>query len=103
MIGRRRFISGLAAAGAAGLLRAKRAEAADGSLETTTVRIQMPGLCVIPSLYIAEERLRAEGFTDIRYVEAPPAATEPLARGEVDFSPAYANQAVIALDAREPI
>src|SRR6516162_6560173 len=100
---RRGFLGGMAAAGAAGLLRAKRAEAADGPLETTTVRFQTPGLCVIPTLYIAEERLRAEGFTDIRYVEAPPTATEPLAHGEVDFSPAYANQAVIALDAREPI
>jgi len=103
MIGRRRFISGLAAAGAAGLLRAKRAEAADGSLETTTVRIQMPGLCVIPSLYIAEERLRAEGFTDIRYVEAPPAITEPLAHGEADFDMNYASNFVRALDAGEPI
>ena len=74
---RRRFLGGIAAAGGAGLLLAKCAEAADGPLETTTVRIQMPGLCVIPSLYIAKERLRAEGFTDIRYVEAPPAITKP--------------------------
>jgi NitT/TauT family transport system substrate-binding protein len=69
---RRRFMSGVAAAGGAGLLRAERAEAADGPLETTTVRFQMPGLCVVPSLYIAEERLRAEGFTDIRYVGGTP-------------------------------
>ena len=96
-------MSGVAAAGGAGLLRAKRAEAADGPLETTTVRIQMPGLCVIPSLYIAEERLRAEGFTDIRYVEAPPAITEPLAHGEADFDMNYASNFVRALDAGEPI
>src|SRR6516162_11195389 len=70
---RRRFLTSLSMAGAAGLLRPPRALAGDGAPETTTVRIQMPGLCVIPSLYIAEERLRAEGFTDIRYVEAPPA------------------------------
>ena len=100
---RRGFLGGMAAAGAAGLLRAKRAEAADGPLETTTVRIQMPGLCVIPSLYIAEERLRAEGFTDIRYVEAPPAITEPLAHGEADFDMNYASNFVRALDAGEPI
>jgi NMT1/THI5 like len=100
---RRRFLTMMSLAGAAGLLRAPPGLAAEGPLETTTVRFQKPGLCVIPSLYIAEERLRAEGFTDIHYVEAPPAATEPLARGEVDFSPAYANQAVRALDAREPI
>jgi hypothetical protein len=59
---RRGFLGGIAAA-AATLIRTPRADAAEGVLETTTVRIQMPGLCVIPSLYIAEERLRAEGFT----------------------------------------
>jgi NitT/TauT family transport system substrate-binding protein len=100
---RRRFMSGVAAAGGTGLLRAQRAEAADGPLETTTVRIQTPGLCVIPSLYIAEDRLRAEGFTDIRYVEAPPAITEPLAHGEADFDMNYASIFVRALDADEPI
>ena len=100
---RRRFMSGVAAAGGAGLLRAKRAEAADGPLETTTVRIQTPGLCVVPSLYIAGEQLRAEGFTDIRYVEAPPAITEPLAHGEADFDMNYASNFVRALDAGEPI
>ena len=74
---RRGFLRGIAAAGATSVIGTWRAEAADGPLEATTVRIQMPGLCVIPSLYIAEERLRAEGFTDIRYVEAPPAITKP--------------------------
>ena len=42
MIARRRFISGLAAAGAASLIRARYAEAAEGPLETTTVRFQKP-------------------------------------------------------------
>ena len=100
---RRRFLTSLSMAGAAGLLRPPRALAGDGAPETTTVRIQMPGLCVIPSLYIAEERLRAEGFTDIRYVVAPPAITEPLAHGEADFDMNYASNFVRALDAGEPI
>jgi NitT/TauT family transport system substrate-binding protein len=100
---RRRFLTTMSLAGAAGLLRAPLGLAADGPLETTIVRIQMPGLCVIPSLYIAKERLRAEGFTDIRYVEAPPAITEPLAHGEADFDMNYASNFVRALDAGEPI
>ena len=100
---RRGFLGGLAAAGATSVIGTRRAEAADGPLETTTVRIQMPGLCVIPSLYIAEERLRAEGFTDIRYVEASPAITEPLAHGNADFDMDYASNFVRALDAGEPI
>ena len=100
---RRGFLGGIAAAGATSVIGTRRAETADGPLETTTVRIQMPGLCVIPSLYIAEERLRAEGFTDIRYVEAPPAITEPLAHGKADFDMNYASNFVRALDAGEPI
>jgi hypothetical protein len=44
---RRRFMSGVAAAAAgASLLRAKRAEAADGQLETTTVRLAKGALCL---------------------------------------------------------
>ena len=84
---RRGFLGGIAAAGAEGLIRAPRAEAADGPLETTTVRIQKPGLCV-SSLYIAEELLRAEGFTSIRYVDAPLDMHLAPIHGEADFSPA---------------
>jgi NitT/TauT family transport system substrate-binding protein len=98
---RRGFLAGIAAAGAAGLLRASRAEAVDGPLETTTVRLQKPGFCV-SSLYIAEEMLRAEGFTDIRYVDAPIDALGPV-HGEADFAPPYANQCVRAIDAGEPL
>jgi NitT/TauT family transport system substrate-binding protein len=70
--------------------------------ETTTVRIQKPALCV-SSLYFAEELLRAEGFTDIRYVDAPEAGAIGSVHGEVDFSPAYASQCVRAIDAGEPL
>ncbi|MBV8310248.1 MAG: ABC transporter substrate-binding protein [Planctomycetaceae bacterium] len=100
---RRGVLGGIAAAGATSLIGTRWAEAAEGPLETTTVRIQMPGLCVIPSLYIAGEQLRAEGFTDVRYVEAPPAVTEPLAHGKADFDMNYASNFVRALDTGEPI
>jgi NitT/TauT family transport system substrate-binding protein len=34
--------------------------------ETTTIRlVKIPGICVAPQ-YVAEELLRAEGFTDIQ-------------------------------------
>jgi NitT/TauT family transport system substrate-binding protein len=63
----------------------------------------MPGLCVAP-VYIAEELLRAEGFTDIRYNDASViGAIAPVARGEVDFAPIYASQSVRAIDAGEPV
>ena len=100
---RRGFLTTLSLAGASGLLRTPRVLAAEGALETTTVRIgKNPGICVAPQ-YIAEELLRAEGFTDIRYVEEPATATEPLAHGKIDFDMNYASNFVRAIDAGEPI
>jgi NitT/TauT family transport system substrate-binding protein len=100
---RRGFLGGIAAAGAASLIRTRWAEAAEGPPETTTVRFQKGALCV-SSLSIAEEMLRAEGFTETRYVDPPhPGAISPVLHGEVDFSGAYANQSVRAIDAGEPL
>ena len=100
---RRRFLTSLSMAGAAGLLRPRRALAAEGTLETTTVRLQTPGLCAAP-VYIAEALLRAEGFTDIRYDDASDiGAIAPVAQGKVDFAPIYAPQSVRAIDAGEQI
>jgi len=83
---RRRFLAGLSLASAGGLVRVPRPLAGEPPLETTTVRFQKPGLCV-SSLYIAEELLRAEGFTDIRYLQEPEFGGIGLIRGEVDFCP----------------
>lgn len=100
---RRGFLGGITAAGAASLICTPRTLAAEGALETTTIRIgKSPGICVAPE-YLAEELLRAEGFTDVRYVEEPATATEPLAHGKVDFDMNYASNFVRAIDAGEPI
>jgi NitT/TauT family transport system substrate-binding protein len=100
---RRRFLTILSMAGAAGLLRPPRALAAEGALETTTIRLQTPGLCAAP-VYLAEALLRAEGFTDIRYDDSSDVgAIAPVARGKVDFAPIYASQSVRAIDAGERI
>jgi NitT/TauT family transport system substrate-binding protein len=74
-------------AGAAGLLRAPPAPAAEGSLETTTVRLVTDGsVCIAPE-YVAGDLLRTEGFTDIRYPTfLGPAQFEAVARGEIDFA-----------------
>ena len=85
---RRRFLSTLSAVGAAGLVRAPRASAAEAALETTTVRLtKSAAICIAPE-YVAEEFLRAEGFTDIRYVDLPETTTriEAIARGTLDSS-----------------
>jgi NitT/TauT family transport system substrate-binding protein len=72
---RREFLTALSLAGPAGLLSPPRVLAAERELETTTVRLAKgPGICIAPQ-YVAEELLRAEGFTEIRYVEKPAGAT----------------------------
>ena len=60
----------------------------EGPPEVTTIRLfRDPSICVAP-WFIAEDLLRAEGFTDIRYVlvQAGARENELLARGELDFS-----------------
>lgn len=102
---RRRFLSTLSFAGAAGFDGPPRAVAAEGALETTAVRIgKNRGVCLAPQ-YVAEELLRAEGFTDIRYVGMTRAEdiSAPVGRGETDFSAALAVAAIRAIDAGSPI
>ena len=97
---RRRFLANLTVAGAAGLVRAPRTLAAEGALETTTVRLpKSPSICVAPE-DVAEELLRAEGFTDIRYVPLPVAGNVPdaIERGALDFGMNYASVQVAAID-----
>jgi NitT/TauT family transport system substrate-binding protein len=101
---RRRFLTSLSLAGAAGLFRVPRSLAAEGALETTTVRLQKGfGICIAPQ-YVTEQLLQAEGFTDIRYVEVPAVGpTEPLARDDVDFMVGYASNFIVGLDKGEAI
>ena len=100
---RRRFLKMLSLAGAAGFVSPMGAMAAEEPLETTTVRILKPALCV-SALYVAEQLLRAEGFTDIRYIDRPNFEDlGQLARGEGDFGPLYASDGVQAIDAGERI
>jgi NitT/TauT family transport system substrate-binding protein len=100
---RRNLLSALALAGAAGMVRGPLAFAAKERLETTTVRLpRIPGVCIAPE-YIVEPLLRAEGFTDVRYVDQPATTTEPVAHGKVDFDVDYASNFVKGIDAGEPI
>jgi NitT/TauT family transport system substrate-binding protein len=102
---RRDFLASLSAAGAAGLLGTRRSFADEGPPETTSVRLtKIPGICIAPQ-YVAEELLRAEGFTDVRYValEAGADNATGIARGEVDFSLNFAAPLMIPIDTGEPI
>jgi NitT/TauT family transport system substrate-binding protein len=96
---RRQFLSTLSLASAAGFVGAAPLRAADGPPEITSVRfVRIPGDCLAPQ-YLAEELLRGEGFTDIRYVEKPGnAVPESLARGEADFGFDFAADSVAMID-----
>ena len=105
MQSRRHFLSGLSAAGAASVLGAGRTLADEAPPETTTIRlIKIPGICIAPQ-YVAEELLRAEGFTEVHYVvsEAGRIQAELIASGEADFSLNFATPLIVAMDAGEPI
>jgi NitT/TauT family transport system substrate-binding protein len=104
MPSRRDFLATLSAAGAAGLLGARTPLADDGPPETTTIRLsKIPGICIAPQ-YAVEELLRAEGFTDVRYVAVDAGRhSERMARGELDFSLNFAAPLALSIDAGDPV
>ena len=103
---RRRFLAAASLAGAAGLLRPPAVFAAGERLETTTIRLGggAGAVCTAPQS-IADELLRAEGFTDIRFVKA--AAGAPVAaatgRGEIDFGMNYVAPDILAVEGGDSI
>jgi NitT/TauT family transport system substrate-binding protein len=101
---RRRFLAALSAAAAAAICPSHSfaQHAAQHAPETTTIRLaKHSGICIAPQ-YIADELLRAEGFTDIQYVVRPPAALSPaIGRGEVDFSMHFSPPSILAIEAGE--
>jgi len=102
---RRSFLTTLSSAGVVGLVRARDSYAQEAPPEITTVRLgKIYGICIAPQ-YVAEDLLRAEGFTDVRYVATNPGISTALAlaRGEIDFTTNYAPPMAISIDAGEPI
>jgi NitT/TauT family transport system substrate-binding protein len=102
---RRRFLTILALAGGAGAVRTPRAVAAEETLETTSVRfVKNPAICVAPQYY-SQELLRAEGFTEISYVEATTAdaVLETIAHNRADFTLAFGVNHIQWADAGAPI
>ena len=85
-------------------MRARSAPAAEGLLETTTVRISKDlAICEAP-LEIAEELLRAEGFTDVRYVDtSTDDLSTAIAQRKVDFALDFPVLFAPGIDAGKPI
>ena len=102
---RRDFLAGLSAAGAAGILGPPGAFAEEGPPETTTIKLAYYSNNCLAPLLVAEDLLRAEGFTDIRYVSVPESFTIPelVARGDCHFANSFAGTLVSHIDNGLPI
>jgi NitT/TauT family transport system substrate-binding protein len=102
---RREFLGTAALAGATTLLGLEtEAAAAEPPPETTTIRLtRVSALCLAPQ-FLAEELLRAEGFTDVQYVKTAPGGIEKaLASGEADVSMGVTINFIRYVDAGSPI
>ena len=102
MPSRRDFLTTLSAAGAASMVGSRSPLADDVPLETTAIRLPRdPSICIAPE-QIADELLRAEGFTEVRYLQVAHSG-DAVVRGEVDFGSETAAWVVTYLDAGQPI
>jgi NitT/TauT family transport system substrate-binding protein len=106
MIGRRAFLRGATVAGVFARVGfgASRTDA-EGPPETTRLRIpQFPSTCRSPE-WMAEALLRAEGFTDVQYlqVEGTLGVEQALASGRADIAGHFAAPMILRFEAGDPI
>jgi len=104
---RRRFLSALTLAGTAGFLGVKpNSFAAEPAPETKKLKLiyRTDALCLAPQ-YIAEELLRAEGFTAVEYVKTRggEGIEKTLASGEANLSMHFAPSWIARIEAGDPI
>jgi NitT/TauT family transport system substrate-binding protein len=105
-VSRREFLSGLILAGTTGLLGLRPGPVvAEPPPETTKLRLlkETGRICWAPQ-YVAEDLLRAEGFTEVTYVDFPGGAvSESLAAAKADISLHFVGPNIIRLDAGDPV
>src|SRR5260221_9148854 len=103
---RREFLNALGLAGTSVLLGLRsESAAAEPPPETTRIRIPwVPSTCRSPE-WIAEELLRAEGFTEVTYVmkEGTQGMAQALASGEADIGGHFAAPVILRLEAGDAI
>jgi NitT/TauT family transport system substrate-binding protein len=114
---RRQFLTTISLASAAGLAElglGRKSLAAEPPPEVTTIRLEKDAITCIAPL-VLHELLRAEGFTDISYVDLTEArvrradaaksgwAADMIAHGEVDFARDFAPSLVLGMNAGAPI
>ncbi|PYO03057.1 MAG: ABC transporter substrate-binding protein [Candidatus Rokuibacteriota bacterium] len=103
---RREFLGGAALAGTTGLVGVRPSRvAAEPPPETTKLRlIKTTGICWAPQ-YVAEDLLKAEGFTDVSYVDMPAGqpVSKVLTRGGADISMNFVGPNLVRVDQGDPV
>jgi NitT/TauT family transport system substrate-binding protein len=98
---RREFVSRSTLVGTAGLLGLRpEPVAAEPLPETTRIRlVRSPAICISP-LYLAEELLRLEGFTEVEYVQFKTGNlfTQAVAAGQVDLALNFIGPLVVSVE-----
>ena len=106
MIDRRGFLRRATAVGSLAALgvRAQRASA-EPPPETTKIRLAKTGtMCWAPQ-YVANHLLKAEGFTEVSYLEIPVGApvSNALSKGEADISMNFVGPNLVRADQGDPV
>jgi len=104
---RRDLLRGVGAAAATALAgRARTADAEPPPETTGLVLLQTASMCQAPQ-YVAEDLLRGEGFTHVRYIDkrkdGPRAIADALASGEASINMHFSGPLILRLDAVAPI
>jgi NitT/TauT family transport system substrate-binding protein len=104
MITRRELLRGVAGAAASFGWPPDHASGEPPPETTSLVLLQTASMCQAPQ-YVAEELLRGEGFTDVRYVkkDGPLAIADALASGEASINMHFSGPLILRLDAGAPI
>ena len=103
---RREFLRGATLAGTGGLVGVRPSRvAAEPPPETTKLRlIKTQSMCWAPQ-YVAEDLLKAEGFTNVSYVDMPVGqpVSKVLAGGDADISMNFVGPNLIRVDQGDPV
>jgi NitT/TauT family transport system substrate-binding protein len=105
---RRELLQGVGAAAAAAALagRSRTADAEPPPETTRLVLLQTASMCQAPQ-YVAEDLLRGEGFTDVRYIDkrkdGPRAIADALVSGEANINMHFSGPLILRLDTGAPI
>ena len=97
---RRDFLRGATLAATAGALSPGFGDAAEPPPETKRIRlVRSPAICISP-LYLAEELLRLEGFTEVEYIQFKTGNlfTQAVATGQVDLALNFVAPLVVSAE-----